>query len=195
MANKPKINKKRFLYPNEFEEMIDLCNPNQEFTFLILINTGARINEARNIEKTDLDSERNNVLLRITKIRAKKGEKRPTPRIISVSSKFFKYLNKNIEKRKFLSTNASDVAIKKLLTKIGIKNPEEISVHNLRKTFGTWMLALGCDGFKIAQHLGHTPNELSKDYATNDVFNSKDKQIMREILGDLPLKFYPQLPK
>lgn len=195
MVNKPKINKKRFLYPDEFEKMLDFCNPNQEFTFRSLINTGARINEVRNIEKQDLDSNRNNIILRITKVRAKKGEKRPTPRIISVSSKFFKYLKNNIGKRKFLSTNASNVALKKVLKKAEVKNPEEVSVHNIRKTFGTWMLALSCDGFKVAQHLGHTPNELAKDYATNDVFNSKDKQIMREILGDLPLKFYPQIPR
>jgi hypothetical protein len=48
------------------------------------------------------------------------------------------------------------------------------------------MLSLGVDGFKLAQHLGHTPNELARDYATNDVFNHQDKQIMRSILKDLP---------
>ena len=57
----------------------------------------------------------------------------------------------------------------------------------------TWMLALGVDGFKLAQHLGHTPNELARDYATNDVFSHKDKQIMRSILGDLPKRFFPQM--
>ena len=38
----------------------------------------------------------------------------------------------------------------------------------------------------MAKHLGHTPNELAKDYATNDVFNHSDKQIMRSIVGELP---------
>lgn len=195
MGNKSKKNKKRFLYPEEFEKMLDYMNEDQKFTALCLINTGSRINETRNIEKRDLDLYRNNILLRKTKVRAKKGEKIPEPRTISVSSKFMKYLKKNINKRNFLSTNAFNVAIKKALKKSKVKNPEEISAHNLRKTFGTWMLALSCDGFKIAQHLGHTPNELAKDYATNDIFNSKDKQIMREILDDLPLKFYPQIPR
>lgn len=192
MGNRLKLNKKRFLYPNEFEKMMDFCNSQQKFTFKCLINTGARINEIRNVEKRDLDEERNNILLRMTKVRARKGEKSPSPRIIAVSSQFFKYLKKEMSKQKILSTNASDVSIKKALIKSRVTNPQEISVHNLRKTFGTWMLALGVDGFKLAQHLGHTPNELARDYATNDVFNSKDKVIMRDILGDLPQRFFPE---
>lgn len=192
MGNKPKINKKRFIYPDKFQEMLDFANENQKFSLLFLINTGARINEVRNVDPKDLDSERSTIILRITKVRARLGETRPTPRIIPVSTNFFKYLKKELPKRKVLSTNALNIALKRLLKEVSVPNADEISVHNIRKTFGTWMLSLGCDGFKIAQHLGHSPTELSKDYATNDIFNSKDKQIMREILGDLPLKFYPQ---
>lgn len=188
MGNKQKLNKKRFFYPDEFEKMLENCKDKQLFTFTVLINTGARINEARNIEPTDLDITRNNITLRRTKVRARKGEKIPTPRIIAVSSQFFKFMKKNIDK-KILSTNASNIALKKSCKEVGIKNPDEFSVHNIRKTFGTWMLALGVDGFKLAQHLGHTPNELARDYATNDVFNYKDKDIMRNILGDLPNRF------
>lgn len=189
MGNRVKINKKRFLYPAEFQRMLDECNPNQKFTILNLINTGARTNEARHIEKIDLDKERNNVTLRVTKIRAKLGEKIPTPRTIALSSQFFKYLNKNLGKHKFLSTNAINIGMRKALVKVNVKNPNEVSAHNIRKTFGTWMLALSVDGFKLAQHLGHGPSELARDYATNDIFNSNDKQIMREILGDLPQRF------
>lgn len=190
MGNRIKLNKKRFLFPEEFEKMIDNCNGNQKFTFLSLINTGARINEMRNVILSDLDSSRNNITLRVTKVRAKNKEKVSSPRTIAVSTKFFKYFKKNFEDNRILSTNAADISIKKALKETGSKNPEEVSVHNLRKTFGTWMLALDVDGFKLAQHLAHTPNELSRDYATNDIFNSKDKTIMRSILGDLPNRFY-----
>ena len=186
MGNKPKLNKKRFLYPEEIQKILEITDGNQKFTILNLINTGARINEVRNITTEDLDKVRYNILLRKTKIRSKLGEVRPSPRIIAISSQFFKYLNKTVGKCHILSTNATNTMLKILCEKVRVKNPEEISAHNLRKTFGTWMLSLGCDGFKIAQHLGHTPNELARDYATNDIFNSNDKQIMREILGDLP---------
>ena len=45
--------------------------------FDILINTGARIEEALNIKPEDFDWERNNLTLRVTKIKARKGEMGP----------------------------------------------------------------------------------------------------------------------
>jgi len=189
MANIYQINKKRFFYPDEFEKMLDYLNKNQKYTSIVLINTGARINEARGIQKKHIDSSRDNLILEKTKVRARRGEKAPEPRIIAISSKFRRYILKNIEKRRILSTNAFNVALKDACNEAKIKNPDEFSSHNFRKTFGTWMLALGVDGFKLAQHLGHTPNELARDYATNDVFSHKDKQIMRSILGNLPERF------
>ena len=113
----------------------------------------------------------------------------PEPRIIAVSDKFFRYLRDNIYKRRILSTNAFNIAIKDACRECKIPYPNQFSSHKFRKTFGTWMLALGVDGFKLAQHLGHTPTELARDYATNDVFSHKDKQIMRSIMGNLPERF------
>ena len=189
MANKIQENKKRFFYPDEFLKLLDKLNKNQHFTAMALINTGCRINEARGIKQEHLSSERKSVILTKTKIRARRGEKKPEPRIIAVSDKFFRYLRDNIAERRILSTNAFNLAIKGVCKEVGIPNPEQFSAHKFRKTFGTWMLALGVDGFKLAQHLGHTPNELARDYATNDVFSYKDKQIMRSILGNLPERF------
>jgi len=189
MGNKRQTNKKRFFYPNEFERMMDNLNKNQRFTALCLINTGARINEMRYVELKHLDSHRKSIILEKTKVRARRGEKIPEPRIIAVSDKFFRYLRDNLPKCRILSTNAFNIAIKEACKVTHIPRPEEYSAHKFRKTFGTWMLALGVDGFKLAQHLGHTPNELAKDYATNDVFSHKDKQIMRSILGNLSERF------
>jgi len=189
MGNKKQVNRKRFFYPDEFEKMLDHCNKNQYFTAKCLINTGARINEVRHIKPNNLSSERKSIVLEQTKVRAKLGETVPQPRIIAVSSQFFKYLKDNLPNRRILSTNAFNTGIKGACAGASIEKPEQFSAHKFRKTFGTWMLALGVDGFKLAQHLGHTPNELARDYATNDIFSSKDKQIMRSILGNLPQRF------
>jgi len=189
MGNKYQENKKRFFYPDEFEKMCEYLNKNQLFTAITLINTGARINETRGIELKHLSRERKSIILEKTKVRAKRGERVSEPRIIAVSDKFFRYIRDNLPKCRILSTNAFNIAIKDACRKAKIPKPEQFSAHKFRKTFGTWMLALGVDGFKLAQHLGHTPIELSKDYATNDIFSIKDKQIMRSILGNLPLRF------
>lgn len=189
MVNRRKEVKKRFFYPDEFEKMLDVLNKNQRHTATCLINTGARIEEMRNVEKTDIDGDRKNLILRKTKVRARLGEREPEPRVIAISNKFWRYLISQIKLRRILSTNAFNISIKDAAKEVKIKLSHQFSSHNLRKTFGTWMLALGVDGFKLAQHLGHTPNELARDYATNDVFNHRDKQIMRSILGNLPDRF------
>ncbi len=188
MVNKEKLNKKRFWYPPEFELMLDYLNKNGKFTAKFMINTGARINEIRGFISNPLfDYQRSNVTLTQTKVRARLKEKIPSPRTIPISKSFFRELKQSLEKKnRVLSTNAFNIALRKACVKAHIKNPGEFSSHNIRKTFATWMLSLGVDGFRLAQHLGHTPNELAKDYATNDVFNHRDKQIMRSILKDLP---------
>lgn len=189
MSNKIQENKKRFFYPDEFEKMLDHCNENQRYTAMVMINTGARINECRGIKFSNLDANRKSIVLENTKVRARRGEKRPEIRIIAVSDRFFRYLTTNMQNHRVLSTNAFNEGLKDACRKANIPKPDQFSSHKFRKTFGTWMLALGVDGFKLAQHLGHTPNELARDYATNDIFNAKDKQIMRKILGNLSERF------
>lgn len=189
VGNKRQTNKKRFFYPDEYLRMLSRCNKNQSYTATCLINTGARINEVRGIKPHNLSSERKSIVLEQTKTRARRGERVPEPRIIAVSNQFFKYLRENMPHRRILSTNAFNLGIKEACKNAKIPDPNQFSAHKFRKTFGTWMLALGVDGFKLAQHLGHTPNELAKDYATNDVFSAKDKQIMKQILGNLPERF------
>jgi len=190
MVNRIKQNKKRFFYPPQFEKMIDRLNENGKFTAKFLINTGARIHEARGfITEPVFDNERKNITLLHTKVRARLKERTPTSRTIPVSSSFFRKLKKDIHNHRILSTNAFNLQLKVACHEVKISNPEQFSSHNIRKTFATWMLSLGVDGFKLAQHLGHTPNELARDYATNDVFNSNDKRIMRGIFKDLLDRF------
>jgi integrase len=187
MGNKIKQDKFRFFYPPEFERMIDHLNKNGKFTVLFMINTGARINEIRGFKQDPIfDNERKNITLIHTKVRARLKERSPRSRTIPISKSFFNQLKKDLPSHRVLSTNAFNIALRRACEKAKINNPDQFSSHNIRKTFATWLLSLGADGFKLAKHLGHTPNELARDYATNDVFNSKDKQIMRSILKDLP---------
>jgi len=183
-----KSDKKAFFYPEDYIKLTNMLSERQLFTIKCLINTGARINEIRNVIGKDLDVERCSLNLRITKVRAKLGEVRPNPRIIALSTDFTRYFRLNINKYKFLSTDRTGAILQLYSKKIEVKNWKDFSAHNLRKTFGTWMLALGVDGFKLAQHLGHSPDMLRTHYASPDIFSYKDKDIMREVLGDLPTR-------
>jgi len=187
MVNKTKADKYRFFYPPEFEKMFDYLNSNGKFTAEFMINTGCRIMEARGFKDDPIfDDDRKNITLIHTKVRARLGEKTPRARTLPISKKFFNRLKRDIKTHRILSTNAFNIQLRRASVAATIPHPEQFSSHNLRKTFATWMLSLGCDGFKLAKHLGHSPNELARDYATNDVFNHSDKQIMRSIVGELP---------
>ena len=183
---KMKIDKKAFYYPEDFIKILNLASEKQKFTLNCMINTGARINEIYHAELKDLDNERKNLYLRITKTKAMLGEKKPSPRIIVLSNKFYNYFKKNKKHFLILSRNATRIMMQKFNKKIGLNNYKDYSSHNLRKTFGSWMLSLGVDGFKLAQHLGHSTEMLRTHYASPDIFNIKDKLIMKEILDNLP---------
>lgn len=187
-------NRDRFFYPNEWMKFYDsLKQKRQRITFDLLMNTGARINEARNIKVGDIDFERNTIILRVTKVKARKGEKNPRPRTISISPQFAKRLKKIIESRGLknddylgiLSTMAANICLKKNLFKVGIKDNYMFSIHNIRKTHGNWLKALGVDGSEICLRLGHDYNTFLKAYGSPDIFTFKDMQEIRMILGDI----------
>jgi integrase len=187
-------NRDRYFFPNEWIIFFDsLKEEKQKLTFEFLINTGARINEAYHVKVGDIDIPNKRLILRVTKIKAAKKEKTPRPRQISISSQFARKLNKWIKDHKLNDTDLLGVlkpssahkAIKNNLYKSGIKDWFMFSVHNIRKTHGNWLKALGIDGAEICVRLGHDYNTFIKSYGSSDVFTLKDKQEMRLILGDL----------
>lgn len=192
-------NRDRFFYPSEWFKFFDNLRETQKMTFEVLINTGARINEVINIKMSDLDFERGNITLRVTKVKAKKGEKYPRPRTISISSQFNKRLRRYCRERNLINDNgliikddylgllskpASHIALKNCLKRLNM-DYQNFSVHNIRKTHGNYLKALGIESGEICNRLGHDMNTFLKSYASPDIFNFKDKQDMRLIIGDL----------
>jgi len=177
-------NRDRFFYPGEWIKFNDALKKSQKFTFDFLINTGARINEARHVEDYDIDIERKRIVLRVTKVKAKKKERNPRPRIIPISSGFAKYLKKN-KGGKILSTPAANIAMKKALRKAGIKDWKMFSIHNIRKTLEVWLMALDVDGLKLTAHMGHSMVTAAGHYVSPDIFSWEEKSKIRMIIGDL----------
>ena len=186
-------NRDRFFFPDEWMKFIDNSKPKQRFTFKFLINTGSRINEARNVRVSDIDLERRRIVLRITKVKAKKKEKFPRPRIIPISTEFAKYLRKYIRDKKLspedylgiLSTPGANIGMKKALFNAGIKDFQMFSIHNIRKSLEVWLMALSVDGLTITAHVGHSMQTASAHYISPDVFSWEERTKMREVIGDL----------
>ena len=88
-----RTNRKRFFYPSKYNDFVKcLASPKQKLSFDILINTGCRYNEGFNIRKRDIDFERGTLTLKVTKIKAKKGQKFPEPRTFRLSTQFLERL-------------------------------------------------------------------------------------------------------
>ena len=186
-------NRDKFFFPNEWMSFYDCLKKNQKTPFDFLMNLGCRINEALHVKVADCDLERGNILLRITKIKAKKGEKNPRPRTVSISHQFTKRLKHYINENRLsnddllfkISKPGMHMALKRGVIKAKINDYWMFSLHNIRKTHGNFLKALGIDGAEICTRLGHDYNTFLKNYSSPDIFSYKDKQDMRLILGNL----------
>jgi integrase len=184
-------NRHRYFFPDEWTSFYDALKPRQKITFHFLINTGARINEVRMIQVSDVDFERNSIVLRWTKGRMGDGSRKM--RVLSVSTQFIKWIRGVIKEYDLkpedhfpiLSTPAGNICMKKTLQEIGIADWSMFSIHNVRKTLETWLISLDIDSLKIIKHFGHTMNVAAKFYVSADTFNYEDKQIIRQVIGDL----------
>lgn len=188
-----RTNRDRFFFPQEWENFYKSLLPQQKITFAFLINTGARINEATHVKVEDCDLISKRIILRVTKVKAAKKEKNPRPRIVAISSEFARLLDKHIRTNNLMASDyigllsrpATHICLKKTLEKSGIKDYYMISIHNIRKTHGNWLKAIGVDTGEICLRLGHDMNTFLKNYGASNTFNSQEVYQIRMILGDL----------
>jgi len=186
--------KLRFFFPDEWKSFLKEIKEDKKIFFEIMFNTGSRFDEAIHLRPVDFDFERNNVRLWKTKTKAKKGEKIGKPRTISISSEFSGKIKRHCNKighedyiNKFTIQGANQL-IKRIIEKIGIKDYYNFSTHNIRKTHGMYLKAIGIDIAEICTRLGHDYNTYIKHYGSADVFSEKDMRLIRELLGDLYLR-------
>lgn len=183
----------RFFYPNEWEIFMVQIKKEKQLLFETLIQTGARIEEALNIKPKDFDYDRNNLTLRVTKIKARKGERVGRARTLPVSSQYIRkvraYINENkIQDDKILFPITKQAAwqmMRRALKKAEIKDDWNFGLHNIRKTHGNWLKALEISAEEICLRLGHDFNTYLKHYGSPNIFDRKDKLLMIKILGDV----------
>ena len=184
----------RFFFPDEwkaFTKSIDKPKFKNKLLYELQFHTGARFDECIHIRAIDFDFDRNNLRIWKTKTKAKKGEKVGKPRTISLSSEFSKKIKKFAQLQKpddylfKISQAGYNQLMKRKLEENKVKDFAIFSSHNIRKTHGMYLKALGIDIAEICIRLGHDHNTYIKHYGSADVFSEKDMRGIRELLGDL----------
>lgn len=182
-----------YFFPDRWELFFNTINSKKQDIFDVLINTGARIDEALNIKPEDFDWERNHLTLKVTKTKAKKGESIGKRRSFVISSQFARRMRKYINENKIqqgqvlfpISKQAVSQMFKRGLKKAEFKDWHMFSLHNIRKTHGNWLNALDVKATEICMRLGHDMNTYLKHYGSANLFDRKDKLLMIKILGDV----------
>lgn len=186
-----RIDRRRYFYPDEWDKFYNALRDKNKPLFDFLINTGARINEAVHIRPMDFDFARNNVRLWHTKTKAKKGETHGKPRTISLSSKYCRRAAKVCNGKKpeeyiwMVSSQAANCLLKRTLKRIGISDWYNFSLHNLRKSAGMWLKAIGVDAGEICIRLGHDMNTYLNHYGSADIFSDTDVRKIEAFYDDL----------
>jgi integrase len=190
-----KTDNNRFIYPDEWKGFLKaITKRKNKMLYELQFHTGARFDEVIHLRSSDFDFDRNNVRLWKTKTKARKGEKTGKPRTISLSTDFSKRIKKfseglNPDEYMFKISQAGyNDLLKKALERLEVANSKEYSSHNIRKTHGMYLKALGIDVGEICTRLGHDVNTYISHYGSADVFSEKDMRGIRELLGDLYIR-------
>lgn len=183
----------RYFYPDEWNKFLKEIKPEKHILFETLLQTGGRIAEILNIKPSDVDFERKTITLRVTKKRAAKGERVGKKRTFIVSEQYTKKLKKHIKTNEIqnnellfpVGQKAVYLMMRRGLERAGIEDYYNFSLHNIRKTTGNWLKALGVTAEEICLRLGHDFNTYLKHYGSATIFDRTDRIEMIKILGNM----------
>ena len=181
----------RYFFPEEWKKFINEIKEDKRIIYESLLQTGARIDEILHLKPSDVDFERFTLTLRVTKKRAKLGERMGKKRTFIISQEYAKKLKKHISKNSIatgdlvfpVGQKAVYLMMKRGLVRAGIKDYWNFSLHNIRKTTGNWLKALGVPAEEICLRLGHDFNTYLKHYGSATLFDRVDRIEMTKILG------------
>ena len=183
----------RYFFPEEWNNFIKAIKPDKQIIYETLLQTGARIDELLHLKPSDVDFERFTLSLRVTKKRSKLGERIGKKRTFIISMQFAKKLKKHISKQHIgtddlifpVGQKAVYLMMKRALVRAGIKDYWNFSLHNIRKTTGNWLKALGVSAEEICLRLGHDFNTYLKHYGSATLFDRVDRIEMIKIMGNM----------
>jgi len=190
-----------YFFPDMWNKLMQVMNPNQKDFFDGLLISGARIDEWLHCRPKDFNWEQKTLNLYVTKVKAKKKQSKilgGQSRQFNMSSQYIRRIRSYIRRNnikdedylfKMTKQNAWQL-LRRKLQKIEVKDHWQYSLHNIRKTTGMWFKTVqrrgrDLDSDEICMRLGHDHNTFLKHYGSPSIFTDNDRDKMIDILGDV----------
>jgi len=186
-----KNNIKRFFYPNEWNKFLSVIDKEKhKFFFEVLMHTGARHNEIKNLKIRDINFDREQLILNIGKTGSTGKSKSREIQISSwLANRIKVYIKANslgkLDTLGLPSVQYIDRIMKVYCKKADISDYEDFSAHNLRKTLENWLIALNINVLAIQAHMGHLLDIAAAHYVAASLFTAEDKVLIRSTIDNL----------
>lgn len=179
---------RRFFTPTEWGRFYDTLHPKHKFHFNFLFSTGMRYNEAKNVLVGDIDWQ--NKWIDIRKPKGGRTRKRYSHFASEFKRQMSKYIAFNGLKPEdnfnFPTIQGMNKVMKKACKECGIKDWEDFSPHNIRKTHENYLLAIDKNMYHIQKHMGHTIKIADAHYISGAIIKGEDdKNKIRKWFGDM----------
>jgi len=192
---RPRDRQLHTLNPGEIHQLLDWANPPSRFPrdhalLFFLLDTGARIGEAHNLQWRDFDRDDNGLFT--VRLNGKTGE-----RIVPVSPEAVHAINAARDgatlwpgKRGPLTLSGLKHTVKIALRRAGIAG----GPHLLRHTFGRNYIRNDGDEFSLQALMGHASLAMTRKYVTLDIRDLQRKHALFSPLAQRHRRAGKQLP-
>ena len=184
-----RISRERIFSPKEWNLFLINVKKEKRLIFEFLLNTGARISEAINVKKEDINFKESYLTLKVVKKRTPYSD--GDERKIKISSQLLKKLKVECNKikagEKLFNVSKTSVSqlMKRAMKKSKIEDYWNFSLHNIRKTSESWLVFLNVNSLIVLKRLGHNQSTALKHYIQPEIYDNKYRWGARLLLGDL----------
>lgn len=154
----------RFLSKQEFRQLHDAAEPHLRPLLVFAVNTGMRLEELLSLKWEQVDLDRREVRLTVTKSNR--------PRVVPLSDGAVAVLVaiSRLGQSRFVFTNAKTGhrfktikrSFRTACRRAGLR---DVRFHDLRHTFASWAIQSGVDLYRLSRILGHTTLQMTTRYA------------------------------
>lgn len=94
----------------------------------------------------------------------------------------------NLDKKKYFHKKVvaySQLFKRKLGSTEMIKDPENFSLHNIRKTYGNWIKTYDLHYNEVCYRMGHDIETFLAHYGSADIFTNQEKRKIKQFYGEI----------